>query len=309
MKIILVANKTLPSSSGRFVDPISHDYVYKSLKKLGHDVYFWDTTEKQNGTLLQKVVDEQPDLIFCCMTGDKTLTPYEPWSDIAQITELKLAKTFNWFCDDAWRFEDFSSRVCWDFHFCSTPEKYCLQKYREIGYQNITLGFWHADSSLFPKHEERDIDVSFCGQLNNDRVRFLTYLKNRGISVSHFSGITSEKMREVISRSKIGINFSKNYNAKPPALQVKGRMAEVVAGGALLVTEYTPDLEEHFKIDNEIVCFESPNEAYKKIKFLLENNQVAKKIANNGWNRFITEHESSARLSKILDFVNDNSIH
>jgi len=309
MKIIMVVNKTLPSKNGRFVDPIAYDYIYKGFVKMGHETIFYDTVEKQNISLVDLVKNQKPDLLFCCMTGDKGLTPYEPWDDITYITKNNLTKTFNWFCDDAWRFDSFSSRVCWSFHFCSTPETYCVEKFKKIGYDNVTLGFWHADSELFEPNIEKDIDISFCGQLNPDRIRFISYLKNMGVNVQHFSGITTKEMKNVISRSKIGINFSKNYNSHPPVLQVKGRMAEVVAGNALLLTEYTPGIEEHFKIDKEIVVFKSPDEAYKKIQFLLKNNNILETIKNNGYKRFIKDHDTQVRLKQILEFVNAKSIY
>ena len=198
MKIILVCNKTLPSKNGRFVDPISYDYVYKNFKKLGHSVTFYDTVEEQKESLLEITLRIKPDLIFCCMTGDKYLTPYEPWEDIKYITKNNLSKTFNWFCDDAWRFDSFSSKVCWYFHFCSTPEKYCIEKYKKIGYKNIMLGFWHADAELFNENVEKDIDVSFCGQLHSNREQFISYLRGEGIDVKHFSGITADRDWETL---------------------------------------------------------------------------------------------------------------
>ena len=308
MKIVIVANKTLPSKNGRFIDPISYDYVYKNFIKLGHETIFYDTIEKQSQALIDLVKEEKPDLLFCCMTGDPRLTPYEPWDDIKYITKNNLTKTFNWFCDDAWRFNNFSSKVCWFFHFCSTPEEYCVEKYKKIGYKNVISGFWHADSELFEQNVEKDIDVSFCGQLHSDRHKIISYLRNQGINVQHFSGITTDEMKNVILRSKIGINFSKNFNARPPVLQVKGRMAEVIAGKTLLVTEYAPGLERHFKIDNEIICFKSPDEAFKKITFLLKNENVMNKIADNGYKRFLKDHDTRVRLKQILDFVNEKSL-
>ena len=309
MKVVIVANKTLPSKNGRFIDPISYDYIYKNFIKLGYETIFYDTVEKQKENLVDLVNKEKPELIFCCMTGDKNLTPNEPWQEIRYITKKKLAKTFNWFCDDAWRFENFSSKVCWDFHFCSTPEEYCIEKYKNIGYKNIMSGFWHADAELFNSNNNKDIDISFCGQLHSDRQKIISYLRNQNINVQHFSGVSTEEMKNIISRSKIGINFSKNFNSKPPVLQVKGRMAEVVAGNALLVTEYAPDLERHFKIDNEIICFKSPNEAAKKIKFLLNNQAVLNKIRQNGYKRFLKDHDTKVRLKQIMEFVSENSLY
>ena len=90
-----------------------------------------------------------------------------------------------------------------------------------------------------------------------DRRYFINYLIENGIDVKHHHGLTPEEMIQSIAESKIGINFSKNYNANPPVLQMKGRMVEVPAANALLFTEYAPGLEEHFIIDKEVITFKS----------------------------------------------------
>jgi hypothetical protein len=107
MKILLVLNKTLPRGDKIKFD-IGYYNFYIPLLEMGHEVYFYDTinpTEKD----FNKVVNAfQPNFIFCCICGDKNVAPFEPLEQIKEITKKGNIKTFNWFCDDTWRFDSFS---------------------------------------------------------------------------------------------------------------------------------------------------------------------------------------------------------
>ena len=89
----------------------------------------------------------------------------------------------------------------------------------------------------------------------------------------------------------------------PPRRQIKARLFEVPAGRALLCTEETPSLEEYYKLDEEVVTFKNSLELYEKCKYLLKNENVRRRMAENGFNRFKKEHESKQRLPKILDKI------
>jgi len=302
MNILLVVNKTLQNGEKKWDDG-AYGNLYVPLKELGHNVYFYDTVDPEERDF-DKIVDNfKPDLIYCCMTGDPSLTPHEPWEGIIKQTEKGNCKTFNWFCDDAWRFETFSSRVCSLFHVCSTPEVHYIEKFKEIGYNNILLGFWHTNADLYPKKNTKKLDISFCGMMNYDRKYYIDYLKNNNVDIKNFHGIPREEMLSLISESKLGINFSKNYNARPPVLQMKGRMVEIPAANALLFTEYAPGIENHFEIDKEIITFKTADEMLKKVNFLLKKPKLIEKITQNGYRRFIKDHDSKVRLASILESI------
>ena len=147
MKILLTLNKTY-----RGMPDAGHWYTYLPLKELGHEVYWYDTVNPPEKYSYDKIIEHfKPDLIFCCMTGDRAITPYEPWEHIRRETVTGRTKTFNWFCDDTWRFDKFSKIACSCFTVCSTPEISYVDKYKKIGYNNILLGTWHANSDFYPK--------------------------------------------------------------------------------------------------------------------------------------------------------------
>lgn len=300
MKILLTVNKTLSNGLREWQDG-AYWNLFLPLQELGHEVYFYDTVRGTDKKYSQIVDKFKPDLIFCCMTGDPTLTPKEPWEEIALQTKKGNCVTFNWFCDDAWRFDSFSSKVCNHFHACSTPEVSYLDKFKDIGYNNIFLGFWHSNKNFYKPNKEKKRDIGFCGQLNYERRRMISHLCTAGLDIRPYHGLPHETMLETLSESKIGINFSKNFNGSRPVLQMKGRMVEVPAANSLLLTEYAPGIEEHFVIDQEIVTFESPDEMVKKAQFLLSRPKIINSIAKKGHQRFLKNHDSVIRLEEIIN--------
>ena len=308
MRILLTANKTLTNGKSTWVD--GHYYnTYIPLKDLGHEVYFWDTVSPEEPDYKKVIEQFKPELIFCCVTGDVRLTPAEPiiWDVISKITQKGSIKTFNWFCDDTWRFDNFSSKICKVFTACSTPEPNYVQKYRDIGYDNVIVGGWHTNHTYYPLEKmEKKYDVTFIGQLNNpDRNGYIKYLRENGVSVNNFHGLKHEEMTVVLAETRIGLNFSKNYHGRPVRTQMKLRPFEVTAANnTMLLTEYHSGLEHFFDINKEIVTFKSPKEMLIKVKTLLEKEDIRSKIANAGNNRFNKEHSSHKRMEYIIGEIN-----
>jgi len=299
MKIILVTNKTLMRGNVSRIDS-GYWNTYLPLLELGHQVYFYDIIdpiEKDFSKILER---EKPDLIFCCITGDSNVGKYEPLEEIKRETQSGRTLTFNWFCDDTWRFENFSRNVCNNFNYCSTPEPSYIEKYKKIGYNNILLGNWHTNVDLYPKVPFKNIDVGFVGLINNQRYSFINKIKNFGIDIKNIYGVSYEDLLLFYSSSKIGINFSINESGAEKKTQMKLRMFEVPAANTLLLTQYHEGIEQFFEIDKEIITFKEEQEMILKIKYLLNNEQIIEKIAKKGYERILKDHNSKIRLSNIL---------
>lgn len=308
MKILLTLNKTLSNGKSKWLDSGYYN-VYLPLKDLDHEVYLWDTVEPDNPNYSKVVEDFKPDLIFCCITGDQSLTPAEHlcMESISKETEKGNCKTFNWFCDDVWRFDNFSSKMCKLFHVCSTTEPSYISKYKEIGYKNIILGGWHVNKDFHLATNNNKIhDMVFIGHLNNpERVWLIDYLRTSKVDIKTFRGVDHGDMVSKMSQSKIGINFSKNYCGFPVKTQVKLRPFEIAAANSLIFTQYHKDLEYFFEPEKEMICFKDEIEMLDKAKFLLSNQNQIKRITNSGNVRFNNEHESHIRMKKILQEAMD----
>jgi spore maturation protein CgeB len=84
---------------------------------------------------------------------------------------------------------------------------------------------------------------------------------------------------------------------------MKLRMFEVPAAGGLLLTQHHDGIEQFYEIDKEIITFKNSYEYNEKLKFLLRNENIVKKISQNGYSRFLREHESKKRLSSLINQI------
>jgi spore maturation protein CgeB len=308
MKIILVAPKSITKHKWAHT-PFRFDYAYWNfylpLLSLGHQVVFFDTSIYGDPELATLIEHEKPDLLFCIMTGNPAICPGEPWDIIKKETESGRTLTFNWFCDDAWRFEDFSKEVCWNFNAVATtdsPED--VEKYKEIGYNNSIYAPWHANSDVYSGiHSIKTSHMCFVGSSYGDREEVFEAVNKAGVSLFHYSKISFEDMIWNYSRAWIGLNLSKNNNDSTGKLILKARPFEITAVGSLLVTQNAVGLSDCYEIDKEVVTFDSTDELIHKCKYLIDNPQVVNTMAANGHKRFLAEHDSKVRLAKVLQKI------
>ena len=296
LKILLVTNKLY---RGNLDNGWLHFYL--PLKEMGHDVQFFDTTNKEED-LLERVEEQKTEFVFCILTGDENIAPYEPWEELEYLTKKGDRIVFNWFCDDTWRYDTFSKKVAKYFTHYSTPEPSYVERYKEDGLNNIILMNWHCNLSLYENvaKRERVYDISFIGYLNQHRKAFI---ENSDIPISIFNKISHEELVEKLFQTRIGLNLSINDNDIEKKTQMKLRMFEVPSAGAMLLTQYHEGIEYFYEIDKEIITFKDLYEYNEKLKFLLKNEKLVKKISTNGYKRFIKEHESKKRLGTLIEKV------
>jgi spore maturation protein CgeB len=302
MKIMFVAPKSI-SRHKYHQAPFRFDYAFWNfflpLTSLGHSVHFFDTSEFGNVEFKKDFEKFKPELLFCVMTGDKTVCPDEPWESIIEITNKGICKTFNWFCDDSWRFNNFSSQVCKNFHFCSTTDEDSVLKFKEIGFSNILYTNWHSNPDVYSNTfcQKRNL-LGFIGGLNQDRSKFISCLNSNNFDVVSFNNSSFEDMIYLYSSSLAGLNFTKS-----PAdwkRQMKARIFEIPATRTMLLTEHVDGIENLFKVENEIMTFENEIDLLEKVKWISNNIEKAMQIGMAGHQRYLNEHTSQIRLSNIL---------
>ncbi len=302
MKIMLVAPRSISRHSLNQV-PFRFDYAfwnfYIPLMSIGHMVSFFDTSVFGNKEFKSEFERFSPDLIFCIMTGDKSICPDEPWESIKTITESGRCKTFNWFCDDTWRFESFSSEICKNFHFCSTTERSLIEKYFGIGYRNIRYANWHSNPDLYSTVycQKRSL-LGFIGNMNYDREKYISHLASNTFPVHSIRNASFEDMLHLYSSSLVGLNFTKS--ASDGRRQMKARIFEIPATRTMLLTEEVEGIEEFFEVEKEIMTFKDENDLLDKVVWINKNPDKAFEIGLAGNRRFLMEHTSQIRLEKLL---------
>lgn len=191
---------------------------YTALSELSNDIHpFWleengfpDDIEGLQKRLLSFVKVTQPDLVFFILMKDEI----QP-KTIQTITQQ--CTTVNWFCDDQWRFEDFTRHVAPLLTYPITTDKYSVDKYRQIGCSNPILSQFGTIEYLPAsaiKNPEYTCDVSFIGGHNPTREWYINHLRKSGFNVACFgqgwnSGrVDFDTMKTIILSSRINLNLS-----------------------------------------------------------------------------------------------------
>ena len=105
---------------------------------------------------------------------------------------------------------------------------------------------------------------------------------------------------QIIAKSKISVNYHSNY-----AFGDVGniRMFQTTGMGSCLVNDFGNNLSDLFEPDFEIVIYKSTEEAIEKIKFLLENDNYRKQIAESGQLRTLKDHTAFKRCEQINEWI------
>ena len=77
------------------------------------------------------------------------------------------------------------------------------------------------------------------------------------------------------------------------------------AARTMLLTEHHPGLEQFFDINKEIITFQSNEEFLEKSRFLIKRPLIVRAITEAGHARFLAEHESKIRLTKMLEQIQE----
>lgn len=251
--------------------------------------YYAYGKESLNKEFLEILQREKPDFL---LFGPSFYGQFS-METIAKIKEISpKTKTIIEFGDDDWRFEDWSRYYALFFDYIITAKKE-ISIYKKEKIKDVF--FLHGISPHFFKKEniEKIYDVSFIGRPIADRYDFIKFLKNKEVNIKLFGigwqnysdlkdiygGILhDEDYPKTINQSRINLNFSKTLYKKGEKGQLKGRILEVPACGAFLLTEYTPMGVEGINKKEEI-NFTTKEELLEKIKYYLKNESEREKIA------------------------------
>ena len=69
-----------------------------------------------------------------------------------------------------------------------------------------------------------------------------------------------------------------------------------------MITNYTADLKNHFN-DDEIISYNSKEDALEKIKYLLNNPKEIENISTRGRNKTHKNHSYRIRANKINEIL------
>lgn len=173
------------------------------MQKVGRD--------EMNKQLRELVDKEKQDILF--VSPDTDELKKEVICDISKNTNCK---TFVWFCDDCWRFYNYTKYWAPCFNWASSTDPMALINYEKIGYKNIIKTQFACNHFLYkPLDLPKIYDVTFVGQPHGDRKKIVEKIKKAGIKIECWGRgwpngrVSQEDMVRIFSQSKININFAK----------------------------------------------------------------------------------------------------
>jgi len=111
-------------------------------------------------------------------------------------------------------------------------------------------------------------------------------------------GAWGEALLRLYNTSKVVLNITNWDPARYVALNQ--RVFDVPATGAFLLTDYSPELEEHYRIDEEIACFAGAEELEEKARYYLAHDAQREAIARRGYARALTLPTVADRMRTVL---------
>jgi len=178
---------------------------------------------------------------------------------------------------------------------------------------------WSKVSSIFPSELRRGIRK--IGKIFSLGPQPDSVIRPNG----WFRPIDEYEKALVVARSKIAVGLSRvrgsweeklreylpTYPVEPGCLfyQPKGRAFEGLGGGAMVLNDYYPELEDMFDVGKEIVTFEFGNleEFSDKLTWYIRHDQERQRIAEAGHERSMKQHTMACRLRQILNIVGRGS--
>jgi spore maturation protein CgeB len=298
-----------------------------ALEGMGNEVVAFDFMARMRevgrdamNAELEAAADASFDLVFFLMLDEEI--------DIGAIERIgaKGVPTLNWFADDHWRFEGFTSRYAPALTWSVTTDHESVPKYHAIGVENVVLSQWACNRYAYDRGDGAlTHDVTFVGQPHGDRREVVEQVRGAGFDVRCWGNgweagrLDHDGMVDVFRSSRINLNLSNSFVPKPSlrmrlgALargqridrtprrsQIKGRTFEVPGSGGFLLTERVPHLEEYFEIGAEIAAYSSPDELVEQVRYWLAHPDERAAVADAGYRRVRAEHTYDHRFAEIL---------
>ncbi|MBX7234905.1 MAG: glycosyltransferase [Caldilineales bacterium] len=170
-----------------------------------------------------------------------------------------------------------------------------------------------ADPAFYhPMGVVRDFDIVFIGQSYGLRADLVRYLRRRGFNVVTFGSgwpngfVSFEDVVEIYSRAHIVLGVG-GVGQMAGVRHLKGRDFEAPMCGALYLTSYNPELADHFRIGEEILCYSSSEECADIIHWVQRHPEEAERIRQAALQRSTADHTWEIRLQHMFSLFPEST--
>lgn len=298
---------------------LGYEYVnfLPALRRLGYAVTLFDSWDRShycdfaelNRRLLEAVVREQPDLVFCVLLG------YEVWTETLDlIRSASAARVINWGTDDSWKYEGFARYVAPHVDVWATTSAAAAERASRDGHGNFVLSQWGASrDQLVEPLPARDCKhaVTFVGSAYGNRRQWVDSLRVRGIDVQCYGHgwpagpVAAEDIPRIYRESVLTLNFGDSglhlKGLRPyRSRQIKARVFEVPGAGGCLLTEEADHLADYYTPGREMLLFRNPDDLAAAIRRCLGHPDQRDAIARAAHQRTRREHVYDDRFGRLF---------
>lgn len=198
---------------------MEHRVFYDTLTKFDnsrHEVYYYPFDEKlkelgykkMQSDLIDFAEQNKPDVFFSIFFQDEVAI-----ETLRSLKRLEIT-TMNWFCDDHWRFNNFSKYYAPVLDWVITTDKDSVERYKSLGQKNVVLSQWGYNHFINTPAKKSFQDISFIGKKYGKREMIVEKIKQEGFNVKCFGGgwnggrLEYEEMLSEFNHSKINLNFT-----------------------------------------------------------------------------------------------------
>jgi len=146
---------------------------------------------------------------------------------------------------------------------------------------------------------ERNVDIGFCGSVIGNREAWLNLISSK-FNLKRDIFVIGNDMVRALSSYKIAFNIN-------IADDVNFRTFEATGSGAMLLTNYTPNLEKLFEIGKEVVVYNSPEHMAQLIEHFIFYENEMKLISDAGMLRAKTHHSYDVRAKQLIKIINGDT--
>jgi len=286
MNIVIIQEAGRHEKNKNFRESLN---LHRSLSKIdGVESKVWGLNYDEFNTPFFEI-EKWADVIFIIENYTSS------WMPLKEISESKKIKIF-WSIDSHCVLQQ-HLQLCQllniDIHLNST------QRYLPYFENLCKKSYWfpnsYPDDLMYPMDIEKTVDVGFCGNILN-RGHVIDSLDKYDIKKDIF--VIGDDMVRAINSYKIHLNCN-------IAEDINYRTFETCGCRTLLVTNWTPGIENLFEIDKEIVIYRNLTELDEKIKYYLLNDNERMIIAEAGYNRAKKDHTYLKRAEKLVEIIKD----
>lgn len=268
-----------------------------------------------NKSLVTQVKDIKPDVLM--ILKGETIEADTLW----QIRKKTETLIINVFPDNPLYMGRFDAiEPC---HYFFVKDSYVLNTLRKTGLKNVFFLPQCTDPDVHKPMELDDNDkaqyscsLSLIGSMYPYRLKLIEQLVEFKPSIwgRGWSKVSNQEILKLYKGKDIrGTQKAKaicgsliSLNPHHPLNDIYGvnrRTYDIAGCKGFQLADYRNDMEKVFKINHEIICFETLDELKKKIEYYLKHSDERNEIAEAAHKRVINEHTYEHRAREILDLI------